>query len=41
MSRYLVERITATPTIEILTETTVTALDEQDGFLEAIRCRSH
>ena len=41
MSRYLVERITATPNIEILTETTVTALDGQDGILEAIRCRSH
>ena len=41
MSRYLVERITAAPNIEILTETTVTALDGQDGILEAIRCRSH
>jgi hypothetical protein len=41
MSRYLVERITATPNIEILTETTVTALDGQDGILEAIRCHSH
>jgi thioredoxin reductase (NADPH) len=41
MSRYLVERITATPNIEILTETTVTALDGQDGILEEIRCRSH
>src|ERR1700751_6433337 len=41
MSRYLVERITATPNIEILTETTVAALEGQDGILEAIRCRSH
>jgi thioredoxin reductase (NADPH) len=41
MSRYLVERITATPNIEILTETTVTALDGHDGILEAIRCHSH
>src|SRR5215831_13881363 len=41
MSRYLVERITATPNIEILTETTVTALDGQDGILKTIRCRSH
>src|SRR6516165_10786283 len=41
MSRYLVERVTATPSIEILTETTVTALEGQDGVLEAIRCRSH
>src|SRR6201984_343607 len=41
MSRYLVERITATPNIEVLTETTVTALDGQDGILKAIRRRSH
>ena len=41
MSRYLVERITATPNVEILTETTVTALEGQDGILEAIRCRCH
>jgi thioredoxin reductase (NADPH) len=41
MSRYLVERITARPNIEVLTETTVTALEGQDGVLEAIRYRSH
>src|SRR5271155_1698168 len=41
MSRYLVDRITARPNVEILTETTVTALEGQDGILEAIRCRSH
>jgi thioredoxin reductase (NADPH) len=41
MSRYLVERIAATPNIEILPQTTVIALDGQDGILEAIRCRSH
>jgi thioredoxin reductase (NADPH) len=41
MSRYLVERITARPNVEILTETTVTGLEGQDGILEAIRCRSH
>jgi thioredoxin reductase (NADPH) len=41
MSRYLVERIAARPNVEILTETTVTALDGQDGVLEAIRCRSN
>jgi thioredoxin reductase (NADPH) len=41
MSRYLVERITATPNIEILTETTVVGLEGQDGILESIRCRSH
>ena len=40
MSRYLVDRITARPNVEILTETTVTALEGQDGILEAIRCRS-
>jgi thioredoxin reductase (NADPH) len=40
MSRYLVERIAARPNVEILTETTVTALEGQDGILEAIRCRS-
>jgi len=41
MSRYLVERITARPNVEILTETTVSGLQGQDGILEAIRCRSH
>src|SRR5271163_2020621 len=40
MSRYLVERITARSNVEILTETTVTALEGPDGMLEAIRCRS-
>jgi thioredoxin reductase (NADPH) len=40
MSRYLVDRITARPNVEILTGTTVTALEGQDGILEAIRCRS-
>ena len=41
MSRYLVERITATPNIEILYRTSVTALDGADGVLEAISSRSH
>jgi thioredoxin reductase (NADPH) len=41
MSRYLVDRITARPNVEVLTEATVTALEGQDGILEAIRCRSH
>ncbi|HKM71479.1 MAG TPA: NAD(P)/FAD-dependent oxidoreductase, partial [Stellaceae bacterium] len=41
MSRYLVDRIAARPNVEILTETMVTALEGQDGILEAIRCRSH
>ena len=33
MSRYLVERIAATPNIEILRDTSVTALDGTDGIL--------
>src|SRR5713226_1147650 len=41
MSRYLVERIAATPNIEVLTQTVITALEGQDGILQAIRCRSH
>ena len=41
MSRYLVERIAATPNIEILRDTSVIALDGTDGILETIRCRSH
>jgi thioredoxin reductase (NADPH) len=40
MSRYLVERIAARPNVEVVTETTVTALEGHDGVLEAIRCRS-
>jgi thioredoxin reductase (NADPH) len=41
MSRYLVDRIAATPNIEVLTQTEVTALEGQDGILQAINCRSH
>jgi thioredoxin reductase (NADPH) len=41
MSRYLVDRIAATPNIEVLTQTELTALDGQDGILQAVRCRSH
>jgi len=41
MSRYLVERIAATPNIEVLTQTAISALEGRDGVLEAIRCRSH
>jgi thioredoxin reductase (NADPH) len=41
MSRYLVERIAATPNIKVMTQTAVTALHGQGGILEAIRCRSH
>jgi len=40
MSRYLVDRLIARPNVEILTETTVTALEGQEGILEAIHCRS-
>ena len=41
MSRYLVERIAARPNIEVLTQTTVTALEGRAGVLHAIVCRSH
>jgi len=40
MSRYLVERIAATPNIEVLYNTSVSGLDGNDGVLQAIRCRS-
>jgi thioredoxin reductase (NADPH) len=40
MSRYLVERIAATPNIEIMYNTSVNALDGSDGMLQAVRCRS-
>jgi thioredoxin reductase (NADPH) len=40
MSRYLVERIAARPNVEVLTRTTVTALEGRDGVLQAISCRS-
>ena len=39
MSRYLIERIRAQPNIEILTDTEVSALEGQDGMLDAIRWR--
>jgi thioredoxin reductase (NADPH) len=41
MSRYLVDRIAAIPNIEVLFNTSVSALDGSDGMLQAIRCRSH
>jgi thioredoxin reductase len=41
MSRYLVERIAARLNVEVLIETTITALEGRDGVLEAIRYRSH
>ena len=39
MSRYLVDRIAQQPNIEVLTGARVTALEGQDGVLEAIRWR--
>lgn len=40
MSRYLVDRISGLPRIEVLTQTKVTALEGRDGMLEAIRWRT-
>ncbi len=39
MSRYLVDRITALPNVEVLVRTEVSALEGKDGVLEAIRWR--
>jgi thioredoxin reductase (NADPH) len=39
MSRYLVDRVKARPNVEVLTETTVTALEGRDGILQAIGYR--
>ena len=39
MSRYLVERISAQPNIEVLTETEVTALEGREDTLERVRWR--
>jgi thioredoxin reductase (NADPH) len=41
MARYLVDRIAATPNIEVFPQAEVTALEGQDGILRAVRCRSH
>jgi len=41
MSRYLVDRITGLPNVEILTQTAVTDLEGRDGVLEAVRWRRH
>jgi thioredoxin reductase (NADPH) len=41
MSHYLVERITAIPNVEVMCNTSVSALEGSDGMLRAIRCRSH
>ncbi len=40
MSRYLVDRITGLPNVEVLTHTRVTGLEGRDGVLEAIRWRT-
>jgi thioredoxin reductase (NADPH) len=39
MSRYLVDRITSLPNVEVLLETEVTALEGEGGALEAVRWR--
>ena len=39
MSRYLVDRISGLPNVEVLTQVNVTALEGRDGILEAIRWR--
>ena len=39
MSRYLVDRIAGLPNVEVCTQTEVSALEGQDGVLEAIRWR--
>src|SRR5262249_511119 len=39
MSRYLVDRITGLPNVEVLRRTNVTGLEGHDGILEAIRWR--
>ncbi len=40
MSRYLVERISSLPNVEVLTGTTVSGLEGRDGILHGISCRS-
>src|SRR5204863_439227 len=39
MSRYLVDRIAQQRNIEVLTQTSITALEGRDGMLEAVRWR--
>jgi thioredoxin reductase (NADPH) len=39
MSRYLIERITALPNVEVLTQTKVSALEGEGGALHAVRWR--
>ncbi|HEY1874443.1 MAG TPA: FAD-dependent oxidoreductase [Steroidobacteraceae bacterium] len=40
MSQYLVERITGLDNVEVVPQATVTALEGQGGFLEAVRWRT-
>jgi thioredoxin reductase (NADPH) len=40
MSRYLIDRISASPNIEVLSRTSVTALEGKDGSLDAVRWRT-
>jgi thioredoxin reductase (NADPH) len=40
MSRYLIERIAATPNIELRPQTEITALEGDGGVLETIRLRN-
>jgi thioredoxin reductase (NADPH) len=39
MSRYLVDRITGLPNVEVVTRSRITALEGRDGVLDAIRWR--
>ena len=40
MSRYLIDRITSQPNIEVLTQTEVSGLEGEGGVLETIRWRN-
>ena len=39
MSRYLIDRISGLPNVEVLPQTVVSALEGQDGLLDAVRWR--
>jgi thioredoxin reductase (NADPH) len=41
MSRYLVDRISHLPNVEVITRAEVTGLEGRDGRLEAIRWRNN
>lgn len=40
MSRYLVDRLESLPNVEVLTKTSITALEGNDGILEAVQWRT-